>query len=182
MQRLSSEEAAQLLAGSASVTRTFDRTPAGVINRAVDNVRRSYPELMATLDERDWSEGAAAFCRLNIPVESSAGAAKDAFVAEGWICTALLRLIDEGTITPALVTAESLADLKKLRFDVAYHNLLPQEAAEAVVETTPQPVTVDPVDQCTTDYRALGSTEFRKRWMTGDARAIYDRACASGRI
>src|SRR5215469_2636302 len=112
--RLTSEQAGEMLAAAVTAAPRFERTPVNVVNRAIDNLRNEYKELLSVLDEREWAERVAAFCRLNIPIEHGHAVASDVFAAGVWIETALLTLIDSGVLKPVIVTPEVEADLVAL--------------------------------------------------------------------
>lgn len=183
MKLLSAEDFGNSIAQAASTR--FDRTPINVINRAVDNVRAAYPELLSTLNEAEWSERAASFCRLNIPVESSASVASDIFAAEGWIEFALISLLDNGVLVPVLFTPESLRDLNTLRKDVLIRGfrVREQQPAKSVIEVAPAgPTEADLDASVISDWRTLPTSEVKSKCRDTAYKARLDRLMAEGRI
>lgn len=148
--------------------------------KAAEIMTREYRELIATLPE-DWARKVFAWLRVNGPSGDEAIKTGDVFGLEAWMKTGLLACIDAG-MTPVIMTSESLADLGLLRKDVAYFNLIPQEAEE-VSEPAPQSVTVDPLAKVVADWSRLDSTSFRKKYLeNAENRKVYERACAEGKI
>lgn len=185
--RLSPDEAGRLLAANIAVNPTFDPTPVNVVQRAVDRVRGSYPELMACLDEADWSNRVASFCRLNIPAEHARAVTTDVFTAEGWLETALLHLIDTGVIRLIVATAESAEDIQRLRKSVAFHGLMPKEETAdepAAASTEPTGPTEEELDQVViADWTQLCSADIRSKCHSdADYRARFDRLMTAGKL
>lgn len=185
--RLTPEAAGEMLAANVAATMKFERTPANVVMRAVANIQRSYPELMSTLDEADWANKTSSFCRLNVPEEHARAVTTDVFAAEGWIETSLLHLLDTGVIVPVVTTAESTADMKRLRKSVAFHGLMPEEeVADEPATAAPEPSgpTEEQLDaQIITDWRTLCTSDIKSKCFTDSAyRARFDRLMSEGRL
>ena len=187
--RLSPDEAGRLLAANIAVNPTFDPTPVNVVQRAVDRVRASYPELMACLDEADWSNRVASFCKLNIPAEHARAVTTDVFTAEGWLETALLHLLDTGVIVPIVQTEESAGDIQRLRKSVAFHGLMPK--AEAIEE--PSAAALEPTEssgpteeeldaQIISDWNRLPTSEIKSKCRIPDYKTRLDRLINQNRV
>lgn len=188
--RLSAEQAGELLATSTARSKDFDRSPNGIVAVAVDQLKKDYAELLATLpSEAQWATAVASWVRLNVPMNHSGQVVSDVFTAGFYLETALLTLLDNQTLVPVIITAESEQDIENLRKSVrAYRRVLFNE-----VDSAPEPTTItfepaveppapDPVDQCASDFKTLASSEFRAKWMTPSNRPVFDDAVNRGLV
>ena len=182
MSKLSIDDAALAFGDVAVAAIGADRTQAGVQAAALSNVQRSYPELFAVLpSEEVWASAVGSWVLLNINIEPRLALA-DIFTCEAWIETALFRLITAGTLSLAISTPEAERDLIRLGKSVRFHNLFPEAEPTPESEPEPQPAAIDPIDKCISDFKSLPSSAFRKLWMNGTNRQVFDKACAEGRL
>jgi hypothetical protein len=102
-----------------------------------------------------------------------------------------LTLFDRGALDRLLVvgqnetTDEAEAEVVRMRQDVheyeSEQRARQQEAAAIAAE--PAPIIVDPIDQCVADFHAMGSAQFKGKYLNNvHGREYYDSAIAAGRI
>ncbi len=84
-----------------------------------------------------------------------------------------IKIVDE---YPAEAEADMVAIQRSLQPEPAPE--VEQESAAAVA-----PVVVNPIDQCVADWKALGSSAFKSKWMTNTKnRPTFDQAVAQGQL
>jgi hypothetical protein len=189
--KLSAEEAGAIIGESAARTMYFDRSPGTVVATAVDQLKKLYRKLLATLpSEEQWATAVASWVRLNVPTNHAAAVVSDVFTAAFYLETALLTLVENGTLRPVITTSESTEDFEKLRKSVAaYRRVLFNEQAEAApvpaaaVELEPaQPSEDDLDEQIVRDWQTLCTSDVRSKWRMPDYKARFDRLMATGRL
>jgi hypothetical protein len=100
-----------------------------------------------------------------------------------------ITLFDRGALDRLLVvdetTDEAEAEVVRMRQEVAAYEAeqraLQQQAAAVAAE--PTPIILDPIDQCVSDFHAMGSAQFKGKYLNNvHGREYYDSAIAAGRI
>jgi len=99
-----------------------------------------------------------------------------------------ITLLDRGSLHRLLVaepTDEAEAEVVRMRQDVRDYESEQRELQQqaAAIAAEPAPVVVDPVDQCVADFHALGSAQFKAKYLNNQhGREHYNQAIAAGRI
>jgi hypothetical protein len=100
-----------------------------------------------------------------------------------------LTLFDRGALDRLLVidetTDEAEAQIDRMREAIAEYEAnqraLQQQAA--AIAAAPVEIAIDPVDQCVADFHALGSAQFKAKYLNNQhGREHYNAAIAAGRI
>jgi len=132
------------------------------------------------LSRADVAAKLLAYARINMPQEPSDDIRL--LVAQGSLV--LLTLIERGVLKFALdpLPEEAAAALAELQRAVTASGLRPEAPVTAAAEVIPVAPVVDHTDECAADFINLCSSDFRAKWMNRNTRAIYDQACAEGKI
>jgi hypothetical protein len=100
-----------------------------------------------------------------------------------------LTLFDRGALDRLLVidetTDEAEAQVAQMRQEVAVYesNQRARQQEAAAIAAAPVEIAIDPVDQCVADFHALGSAQFKQKYINNThGREHYNAAIASGRI
>jgi hypothetical protein len=100
-----------------------------------------------------------------------------------------LTLFDRGALDRLLVidetTTEAEQQVERMREEIAEYEAdqraLQQQAA--AIAAAPVEIAIDPVDQCVADFHAMGSAQFKAKYLNNQhGRTHYNAAIAAGRI
>jgi hypothetical protein len=100
-----------------------------------------------------------------------------------------LTLFDRGALDRLLVidetTDEAEAQIDRMREATAEYesNQRALQEQAAAIAAVPVEIAIDPVDQCVADFHALGSAQFKAKYLNNQhGREHYNAAIAAGRI
>lgn len=180
MTRLSLDQASELI-GQAAAAHTGPLSLSEASHKAAANMQREYRELIATLTN-DWAKKCFAWLRVHGPSGDEAITDGNVWVLEQWMKTSLLASIDAG-MRPEIITSESVADLARLRKEVAYFGLFPQEQAAEEIEAVSAGPSEDDIDaQVIADWRNLPTSEIRSKCRDTAYKSRFDRLMNEGRL
>jgi len=180
MSRMNFDDAALAIAEGQPTIRPLTLVEAS--SRAAQLMMTEFKELISTLDS-DWAKKCFAFLRVHGPSGDAAIRDGNVWALEQWMKTALASVIASGVVVQEIVTPESAADLAKLRKQVAYFNLLPQETAAEAAEAVPAgPTEADLDAEVINHWRTLSTSEIRSKCRDAAYKSRFDRLMNEGRL